>query len=62
MSEGLTPEEELVLMSLVSAWKRFVALSEGHPDDVNEFRTAIHAAQCIIAARVAKRVNPEIWV
>ncbi len=60
-SRGLTPSETAVLNSLASAWNEFLKLPGGHPDDAIEFKGAIHAAQAIIACRVATRVNPEVW-
>ena len=53
--------ETRVLRSLAAAWNAFVALPVQHPDDVDEFRRAVHAAQGIMATRVARRVNPATW-
>ncbi len=53
--------EHEVLMALADAWNKFLALTGNRSDDVEEFRTAIHAAQSKIALRVARRVNPEVW-
>jgi len=58
---GLTPKEKLVLDHLALAWNAFVSMENHHPDDTEEMRRAIHAAQHIIASRVAFRVNPEVW-
>lgn len=58
---GLSPRERRVIRALAAAWDLFVPLADHHPDDMAEFRHAIHAAQCVIAARVAKRADPEEW-
>lgn len=58
---GLTKEEDDCMKCLSEAANKFMALSEYHQSDKHEFVTAIHAAQLLIAYRVAKRVNPEIW-
>jgi hypothetical protein len=58
---GLEEEELQILNSLADAWNRFVALAKKHPDDNDEFRRAIHQAQQLVALRVARRVNPQVW-
>jgi hypothetical protein len=58
---GITPEERSVIVALAAAWNRFIALPVLHTDDNREFRSAIHAAQNIVAYRVARRVNPDVW-
>jgi len=57
----LTPEESACLGLLSQAWNVFVSLPIAHPDDHAEFRAAIHAAQNILAYRVARRVDPDQW-
>jgi hypothetical protein len=59
--EGLTSDEQEILNYLANAYRLFVKLDAKHPDDDNEFREAIHAAQKMIALRVARRVDPQIW-
>jgi hydroxymethylpyrimidine pyrophosphatase-like HAD family hydrolase len=58
---GLTEEEKEVLRNLAEAFNKFVALTGKHPSDDSEFCKAIHDAQKMIALRVARRVNPEVW-
>ncbi len=53
-----TPEELVVLEHLAKAWDFFAALRPQHPSDVAEFHSAIHAAQNIVACRVAQRADP----
>lgn len=58
---SLRDKEELILTYLAKAWEEFSNLENKHPMDDNEFCTAIHDAQKMIALRVARRANPEIW-
>ena len=48
---NLTNTETDVLDALATAWNRFVGLPQCHPDEVPDFRKAIHDAQRIIMAR-----------
>lgn len=56
-----TEAEKNVLTHLASAWNEFVKLPENHPSEREEFMHAIHAAQDILAVRVARRADPETW-
>ena len=58
---GLTHEEGKVMSHLVNAWNSFVNLPTRMHDETEEFRSAIHAAQALIATRVACRVEPSYW-
>lgn len=53
----LTGGESTSLKLLAQAWDEFVQLPAAHPDDVEEFRRAIHAAQNIILARPTWRIH-----
>jgi hypothetical protein len=44
-------DELAVINALTEAWNRFVGLPVRHPDDSDEFRRAIHAAQRLILVR-----------
>lgn len=57
----MTGPEKAVLAALVAAWNAFTVLDDAHPDDHDEFRRAIHAAQNIVACRIARRVDPHLW-
>ena len=57
----LNGSEKAVLEHLAKAYNTFCTLDLVHPDEGNEFRAAIHQAQYLIARRVARRVDPEIW-
>ena len=58
---GLTQPEIETLNSLSDVWNKFIRLENAGFDDSREFRSAVNAAQAIIACRVAYRVNPEMW-
>lgn len=58
---GLTAEEKLCLKHLADAWNIFVQLEGKHPQDNSEFCQAIHDAQKMIALRVARRVDTDVW-
>jgi hypothetical protein len=60
-NNGLTYEEKECLRHLADAWAIFSKLEEKHAQDNSEFVTAIHDAQKMIALRVARRVDKEIW-
>lgn len=57
----LTVEEKEVLHLLGEAFNKFGELSSQGHDDKAEFKDAIHRAQQIIALRVARRVDPDVW-
>jgi hypothetical protein len=57
----LTEQEKEILGHLSKAWNAFVELDKKHPDDNDEFRRAIHDAQKMIALRVARRVDQDVW-
>ncbi len=57
----LNAGEREVLDHLAAAWNGFLALEHKHPSDRPEFQRAIHAAQAVIATRVAQRVDPNVW-
>lgn len=57
----LTPAEKAVMLSLGRAWTEFQRLDDRHPSDDGEFVTALHTLQCLIAFRVARRVDPDWW-
>ena len=56
----LTGDEAAVLVALGEVWNAFCLLPVQHPADAEEFMRAIHAAQNIVAARVAVRTDPEV--
>lgn len=52
-----TPAERVVLDHLALAWNQYLNLHVVHPDDLPDFRKAIHDAQRIILARPAIRAE-----
>ena len=61
---SITEEEKKILHSLTNAWNDFVDLPPDESEesiDSKDFADAIHAAQKVIALRVARRCNPELW-
>jgi hypothetical protein len=58
----MTDEEKLVMDKLVDFWNAFVQLSESPKvNDQIQVMDAVHAIQGVLAMRVARRANPEIW-
>lgn len=60
-AQGMTLAEEDALKKSAALWDAMVSLDDKHPDDDLEVRLAIHRIQAIVGARIARRVNPEIW-
>ena len=58
---SLTEAEKTVLQKLGETWNLFCSLDNRLNDDNKEFLDCIHRAQQIIAMRVARRVDPEVW-
>lgn len=54
-------DERAVLELLAEAAVKFSVMKRYHPDEMNEFVTAIHAAQTLVMARVAVRSNPDYF-
>ncbi len=57
----LTEDEKQVLALLAQAWDKFNSLDKKCPSDNPEFLDSIHRAQQVVALRVARRANPEVW-
>lgn len=60
-SVKLTKEESQLLQKLGECWNLFCSLDKRSEADNKEFVDSIHRAQQIIALRVARRVDPEVW-
>ena len=58
---GLTNGERSVLDATAKAWNAWCDLLGREMHDDDEFMRAIHAAQQMIALRVARRVDPDVW-
>jgi hypothetical protein len=59
--ECLTLEEREILKILGEAFSKFTNLLNSSDADKAEFIDAIHRAQQIIALRVARRVDSDVW-
>jgi len=57
----LTVQEQEILKKLVEAFSLFTNLENRSDADNKEFVDAVHRAQQLIALRVARRINPEVW-
>lgn len=60
-SDGIEAADERILQHLADAGNEFVATKQTHPDDLPDFRRAIHAAERILAARRMRRIDPNRW-
>lgn len=58
---GLTEQEKMCLYALANAFNFFVSLDAKLPDDNQSFARLIDQANQMVALRVARRVNPEMW-
>jgi hypothetical protein len=57
----LTEQEKLVLKLTADLWNEYMKLPETHISERSELQLFIHQIQHLIAVRVARRVDPEIW-
>lgn len=58
---GLTENEKEILNHLVEAWNLYKNLPKNSINNLNEYLEAIHRCQQLIALRVARRVDPDVW-
>jgi len=58
---SLTDEEKELLRKLGECWNLFISLDKRSSTDITEFIDSIHRCQQIVALRVARRVDPEVW-
>jgi len=58
---GLTEEEQVVMDSLVEAFRTYSLLPRSHKDEMGEFVLSIHRLQDLLAVRVARRLYPNGW-
>jgi hypothetical protein len=57
----LTPEERDLLKKLGEAYNMYTALDKRSEGDNKEFVDALHRLQQLVALRVARRVDPDVW-
>lgn len=58
---GLTTDERAALDALAAAWNQWLQIRQRMPQDDVDFSDAIHRAQNLIALRVARRADPDVW-
>lgn len=56
-----TDTEQEILNLTAQCWNKFIKLEQTHPSDIDDFANAIHDLQKIIALRMCRRSNPEIF-
>lgn len=61
LGDGVDAADERILQHLTDAGNEFVATWQTHPDDLPDFRRAIHDAERILAARRMRRIDPDRW-
>ena len=57
----LNNAERDILNSLADTWAAFMELPRMHPDELDEFRHAIHEAQRIVLVRELRSVRKSKW-
>jgi hypothetical protein len=57
----ITAQEQMILSLTADAWGLWLELPDKHPDDLDEFRYAVHQIQMLVAYRVARRAAPEVF-
>lgn len=57
----LTPEERELLQRLGEVYNLYTALDKRSEADNKEFVDALHRLQQLVALRVARRVDPDVW-
>jgi hypothetical protein len=60
-ADGLTDEEGVVADALVQAVEAWARLPRQHPQEINEFVTAMHTCQGLLTTRIARRLYPDGW-
>lgn len=60
--DGIYTHDEAVCLSLLAdAWNTYIKLPKEHPNEVGQFHAAMNTLQDILAARIARRVAPELF-
>lgn len=59
--QKLSNEEKRLLAVTAKVWNTWCELPDRRDDDNAEFCSALHALQHLIALRVARRVDPDVW-
>jgi predicted transcriptional regulator len=61
VNNGLTDQEKKVLALTADVANEYIKLEAVHPSEMDEMVYAIHQIQHLIARRVARRVDPDVW-
>ncbi len=61
LESGLTEGEQRVMDHLVDAFNLFSDLERTHPSEMDEFVSAIHRLQDLLAVRIVRRQFPKGW-
>ncbi len=57
----LTEPERKVLELTADVWNEYQKLDEVHPNEFDELRLFVHQIQYLMARRVARRADPDVW-
>lgn len=60
-SIGLRPLEKKVLENLSDAWNTYMLLPRPSNEEMADFRSSVDRCHDLIARRVARRVDPDVW-
>lgn len=60
-ADGLTKQEEKILRMTARLWNAYAKLEDVHPSEKGELQLYIHQIQYLVARRVAKRLEPNVW-
>lgn len=58
---GLTAQERHIITLTADCYNSWCSLTARNDADNEEFMRAIHRAQHLIALRVARRADPDVW-
>lgn len=59
---GMTDKEKVAMQCLVDFWNAYLALPDSKGSETTRtIMDAVHVIQGVLAIRVARRANPEIW-
>lgn len=61
MSVVTTDAEKEVLLLTAQTWEKYLKLPAQMPDESREVQKSIHTIQQMIALRLARRADPEVW-
>lgn len=59
--QPFTDQENEIMNLLIEAHKKFVEMTQMHPDDMREWVDGIHKCQSVLKGRVVTRDYPHIF-